>query len=183
LTKNAYDISLELLSDVEKNLNRKYAVNEFNKYIDNVLIASEIERGLFENTLIEISQKNIKIDMFYPRYFFELHNICNNLDQENKSVNNQTFKPMILRGEIQPRCIAFMTPQQMHPMRYSGYYQKKERENETINNNGVYKDYENKCEKCGGVDFNSYTQQLRAADEPASKFITCIDCNHTVIQW
>jgi len=52
----------------------------------------------------------------------------------------------------------------MHPIRYIPYFKKKERENETINNNGVYKDYENKCEKCGGVDFTSYNQQLRLLD-------------------
>lgn len=183
LTKNANDISLEILTDVEKNLDRKYAINEFNKYLDNMLIATEIERGLFENTLIEISQKNMKINVFYPRYYFETYNICNNLDQENKSVNNQTLRPMILRGEIQPRYVAFMSPQQMHPMRYTEYYKKKERENETINNNRVYKDYENRCEKCNGFEFSSYSQQIRSPDEPETKFITCIDCKHTIIQW
>jgi DNA-directed RNA polymerase subunit M/transcription elongation factor TFIIS len=183
ITKSANDISCDLLTDVEKNLDRKFSIKELNKYLNNIVFATEIERGLFESVLISISQKNLQNNIFYPNYYAELCNICRNLNINDESIGNKTLLPSILSGEIHPNCVAFLSPQQLHPMKWKSFYQKKERESDTINHVGAYKDYENKCKNCGGVDFHSYEQQLRSADEPASKFIICIDCNYTVIQW
>jgi DNA-directed RNA polymerase subunit M/transcription elongation factor TFIIS len=183
ITKSAHDISFELLLDVEKNLDRNYAVKELDKYLNNIIMSSEIERGIFESVLINVSQQKLQHNIFYPNYFSELYNICRNLDLTDENIDNTTLLPSILNGEIHPHSVAFLSPQQMHPTRWKSFYQKKERETETINHTGAYKDYDNKCKNCGGVDFHSYEQQLRSADEPASKFIICIDCNYTVIQW
>lgn len=183
VSHSANDISYNLLSEVENNVDRNYSIKELDKYLNNIIIATEIERGLFESVLINISQKNLQTSVFYPTYYSELHNICRNLDVNDESVGNKTLLPSILNGEIHPVYVAFLSPQQLHPMKWKSFYQKKERESDTINHVGAYKDYENKCKNCGGVDFHSYEQQLRSADEPASKFIICIDCNSTVIQW
>lgn len=183
ITKSADDISYDLLLDVEKNLDRNYAIAELDKYLNNKIMSTEIERGIFENVLINVSQHKMQNNIFYPNYYSELYNICRNLDLTDKSIDNTTLLPSILIGDIHPHSVAFLSPQQMHPTRWMAYYQKKERETETINHTGAYKDCDNKCKNCGGVDFHSYEQQLRSADEPASKFIICIDCNYTVIQW
>ena len=182
LTKSSNDIPCNLLVEAETNLDRKFAVAELNKYLNNEILAMEIERGLFEYVLIHVSTKKLQNHYCYATYYNELYNICNNLDQNNENINNQTLRPALLNGEINPRIVAFLSPQQIHPKRWILFSQKKIREAEVMNHSGTHKDYENKCKNCGGVEFHSYEQQLRSADEPANKFIVCIDCGYTVIQ-
>jgi len=36
-----------------------------------------------------------------------------------------------------------------------------------------------KCPKCGNGEANSWTQQMRAGDEPETEFYRCTKCKHT----
>jgi len=176
------EVTHELLVNMETNIDRNFGVKEINKYMNNIEISTEIERGIFCATLINIYQRRIISRNTIGDYFHELFNICANLDTNDKKINNQFLKYAILNKEISPFRVGFLTPQQMHIQRWFPYYQKRDREIEAINHVAAYKDYENKCQSCGGVDFYSYEQQLRSADEPASKFIVCLDCKSTILQ-
>jgi DNA-directed RNA polymerase subunit M/transcription elongation factor TFIIS len=180
-TKIGNDFPIEILIEAENNINRKNAVEQIDKYLNNEMFSMELEKGLFEYVLIHVSSKKSQPHFCVPIYYNMLIDICRNLDQDDKSIDNQTLRPGILNGEIKPYYVAFLTPQQLHPKRWIQYFQKKAREDDAMNHVATYKDVDNKCKNCGGIEFHSYEQQLRSADEPANKFIICIDCGYTVI--
>lgn len=180
-TKIAEDIPYNLLIEAENSIDRKFAVNEINKYLNNEMLSIELEKGLFEYALIHISTKKLQYHYCNPTYLIALHDICSNLDSNNDDICNQTLRSAILNGKIDPRTVAFLSPQQLHPMRWIAVMQRKAREDQALLCVATYKDYENPCKNCGGIEFHSYEQQLRSADEPANKFIVCTDCGNTVI--
>lgn len=181
MTNITEDIPYELIVDAENSIDRKEAVKKINKYLKNEMLSMELERGLFEYILIHIGTKKIQRHYCVPTYQIELYNICSNLDPKNNEIDNQTLLPAILNGEISPRLVPFLSPQQIHPMRWLSILQKRSREDQAMTSLATYEDPENKCKNCGCIKFHSYEQQLRSADEPANKFIVCIDCGYTVI--
>jgi DNA-directed RNA polymerase subunit M/transcription elongation factor TFIIS len=180
-TKIAQDIPYNLLIEAENSIDRKFAISEINKYLNNEILSMELEKGLFEYTLTHISTKKLQYHYCNPTYHIALYDIFSNLDTDNQDINNQTLKPAILSGKIDPKTVAFMTPQQLHPMRWIGIIQRRAREDQALMSVATYKDEENPCKNCFGIEFHSYEQQLRSADEPASKFIVCATCSNTVI--
>jgi DNA-directed RNA polymerase subunit M/transcription elongation factor TFIIS len=177
-TKNTEDISYNLLLEAEK-IDRKSAIEKIDKYLNNKMLSMDLERGLFEHVLIH--SKKLQVHLFAPTYFHELYNICENLNESNESINNKTLCAAIKSGQIRSQIVPFLSPQQLHPDHWIFFGKKKAREDETIHHVGAYIDNENPCKNCGGIEFHSYEQQLRSADEPANKFITCIKCCFTVI--
>lgn len=180
-TKIAQDIPYGLLIEAENSIDRKFAVYEIDKYLNDEILSMELEKGLFEYTLTHISTKKLQYHYCNPTYQKTLYDICCNLDTNNEDINNQTLKSAILSGKTDPKMVAFMTPQQLHPMRWMSVIQRKAREDQALMSVATYKDEENPCKNCSGVEFHSYEQQLRSADEPASKFIVCATCSNTVI--
>jgi DNA-directed RNA polymerase subunit M/transcription elongation factor TFIIS len=181
--KIARDIPYNLLIEAENSISehRKNAVNEINKYLDNEILSMELEKGLFEFCLVHVLTKKLQYHYCYPTYLIMLHEICGNLDTNNEDINNQTLKPSILNGKIDPCLVAFLSPEELHPMKWFAVMQRKAREDRALLCIATYKDEENPCKNCSGTEFHSYEQQLRSADEPASKFIVCTDCGNTVI--
>lgn len=181
MTDSANDIPYELLIEAEKSIDRKSAVEQLTKFLKDVMLAIELERGLFEYTLIHILTKKLQHHYCSSTYLMELYNICHNLDIYNKEINNKTLCPAIQKGELNPRLVPFLSPQQIHPKRWLSVLQKKAREEQALSSVATYDDPENPCKNCGNIKFHAYEQQLRSADEPANKFIICIDCGYTVI--
>lgn len=181
MTDITEDISYDLIVEAEKSIDRNAAVKKINKFINNEMLSIELEMGLFEYMLTHIVTKKLQYHYCIPTYLMELDNICSNLDLNNESVGNQTLLPAILNCELSPKLVAFLSPQQIHPKRWLTILQKKSREDQAMSSLATYEDPENKCKNCGCIKFHSYEQQLRSADEPANKFIVCIDCGYTVI--
>lgn len=181
MTDTANDIPISLIKEVENSIDRKTAINKINKLLKNEILSMELEKGLFEYALIHVSTKKLQYHHCIPTYEMELHNICDNLDQNNKEINNQTLRQAIINYEINARLVPFLSPQQVHPNRWLTIIQKKTREDKAMSSIATYEDPENKCKNCGCIKFHSYEQQLRSADEPADKFIVCVDCGYTVM--
>jgi DNA-directed RNA polymerase subunit M/transcription elongation factor TFIIS len=181
-TKFVEEIKYEFIVEAEKSIDRKKAMKDINKYLENEILSIELEKGLFEYSLIHILTKKLQHHYFSSSYYSALYDICNNLDINNVDINNLTLKPAILNGEIPPQIVPFLSPQQLHPKRWISVIQKKARDEKALNSVSTYKDPENKCKKCGCIEFHSYEQQLRSADEPATKFVICIDCGDTQMQ-
>jgi DNA-directed RNA polymerase subunit M/transcription elongation factor TFIIS len=181
MTDIANDIPYELLVEAEKTIDRKSSVVQLMKYLKDYMLAIELEKGLFEYVLTHVLTKKLQFHYCYPTYLMALDSICRNLDINNKDVNNKTLCPAILKGEINPSLVPFLSPTQIHPKRWLSVLQKKAREEQALSSVSTYDDPENPCKNCGNTKFHSYEQQLRSADEPANKFIICIDCGYTVI--
>lgn len=175
------DVNFSLIEELEKNINRQDTIKQINKYINNISISTDIEKGLFEYCISQIINKKMQHKIIIPYYYTELYNICNNLDENNTNINNKTLKKNIIDGIINPKFVAFLSPQQLHPDIWMEYSQKQKREDETSNFIVAYDDLENKCKGCGGHKFYSCEQQVRSADEPATKYVVCINCRLTEV--
>lgn len=178
-TKSGGDITYNIIKEAEKSIDRQYARQEINKYLENEILSIQVERGLFENSLISVIVKKFPDHFCFSIYMSNLYNICYNLDQTNENINNQTLCYGILNGEINPLFVAFLSPQQMHPKRWENVIQKKLREDDAMYNIETTDEFT--CSKCGESKSTVEYVQLRSADEPASKFVVCVICGFTVI--
>jgi transcription elongation factor S-II len=133
-----------------------------------------LEKGIFNYAIKEATSKKIikKWDNIYfaQLYVDRLRSIFNNL-------KNPQFQEIIKTDEISPQTIAFMTHQEMNPERWR-----------TLINNKILRDASKyvtniaastdmyTCKKCKSKKCTYYELQTRSADEPATIFVTCLDC-------
>ena len=179
LMKNSCDISFSLIRKAEKTINRIHGINLIDSYIQNKIISYEIEKGLFEFSLLYIICQNLDKSRVASTYYYELYNICRNLDRDNTNICNYTLLDAIQNNEIKPFMVVFLSPQQMHPERWKIIIQKRMRNEDAIFNIETVDTYE--CPKCFERKCNVIPIQLRCADEPESLFVLCTVCCHTVV--
>ena len=91
LMKNSCDISFSLIRKAEKTINRIHGINLIDSYIQNKIISYEIEKGLFEFSLLYIICQNLDKSRVASTYYYELYNICRNLDRDNTNICNYTL--------------------------------------------------------------------------------------------
>lgn len=176
---NSIDISFDLIREAETTISRRYGLDKICKYVENIVIANDIEHGLFEFSLLHVTMKKLDISYVSSVYFHKLHNICVNLDTKDKNIENKTMLNAVYKGLLKPYMIAFLSPQQMHPERWEQYTQKKMREDDALYNIETTDEYE--CDNCGERKSTVTSVQMRSADEPENKFIVCVVCGTTKI--
>lgn len=141
-------------------------------------ISDKIHNGIIEFTLLTISIEHPDVlDFMLNIYRDKIRNICENLDPLNKRVNNHTLLRSLLEGDIDPYFVAFMTPQQMHPVRWAKELERCRNIEDVSNIKKVTDIY--KCRKCGDRKSTTMQMQTRSADEPMTIFVTCITCYNT----
>ena len=178
-TKGSSDISFDLVREAEKTIDRKEGVAQINKYVKEDFTSHEIEKGLFEYSLLHVTGKKLDNAFVNHVYSTKLHNICCNLDEKNTHIQNKTLLKAIFKGELKPHMVAFLSPQQMHPERWESIIQKRIKEDEAKYNPETTDEYE--CSKCKERKCTVEYVQLRSADEPANMFIVCVVCGTTII--
>lgn len=179
-TKNSSDIKYKLIVEAEKLIDRNIGRKELKKYVylDNVVY--EIEKGLFEFSLISVTINKLELHFVSNIYFDKLYNLCVNLNMYNENINNQTLLPTILGNKFDPYFISFLSPEQLHPKHWSDIITKNRLRDETANNLQTTDIY--KCGKCGERKFKITQLQMRSADEPVNTICTCMVCFNTFIK-
>lgn len=80
-------------------------------------------------------------------------------------------------NEILPQTLAFMTHQEMNPQQWKTIIEKKIiRDANKYTNNVQASTDMFICRKCKSKKCTYYELQTRSADEPATIFVTCLDC-------
>lgn len=159
------------------NLGRKEAIFTISQFVP-FNIADKIEQGIIEFAMIQISGEPRDVLDFLTRiYRTKVQDICVNLDMKNKRINNQTLTPSLIDGGMDPHFVAFMSPQQMHPVRWSKELEKRRVAEAADDNKKVTDIY--KCRKCGDRKSTTTQMQTRSADEPMTIFVTCLTCYNT----
>jgi len=103
-------------------------------------------------------------------YMDKLRSIYLNLDQPE-------FLKQILSGDIVPQTVAFMTHQEINPGQWKEWIDKKmQRDASKFNDNIQASTDMYTCKKCRSTRCTYYEMQTRSADEPATIFVTCLDC-------
>ena len=165
--------------DLDVDVDRECALKQLKAYIHNFKIILEIEDSIYKYTLLYIEQKNIKKKYHDSIYKHKLFNLCKNLDINDASVNNDYLLNAILTGQVNPNIVAFLTPQQLFPKKWENIIKKQMRENDAMLSVETTDEYV--CPKCTERKCTVDTVQLRSADEPANKIVTCIVCGYTLI--
>jgi DNA-directed RNA polymerase subunit M/transcription elongation factor TFIIS len=171
------DIKYDLIKYAEKNVNKKDAIDKICKYVKYINIATNIEKGIFEHSLIIVTVENLDYGYFESVYNEKLYDICINLDINNKKINNNTLLGLVLRRELDPNIVAFLTPADLNPMRWKDVVDKMRLKYSTLSTMRTTDMY--KCKKCGERKFKVSEMQTRCADEPSTKFYVCLVCCFT----
>lgn len=89
--------------------------------------------------------------------------------------NSKYLIEMIMNKKIDPKTIAFLKPEKLNPKQYSKVIKetKKKKIKENVGTD-VYK-----CSKCKKKRCTVEEKQIRSGDEPATIFVTCLECGHT----
>lgn len=175
--ENSIDIEDSWIKYAENNINRALNQLKLNKLLVNIDIAIKIELSIFEYALIYCLNNKYDKNFIKPIYDDKFNFIASNLDENNSNINNKFFKFNLLNGKINPSYVAFLSPAQIHPLKWS-YLIKKKEYREQRENNIAYSD-EYQCYKCGESKSKVTQAQTRSSDEPMTTFVVCLVCGHT----
>jgi DNA-directed RNA polymerase subunit M/transcription elongation factor TFIIS len=138
----------------------------FKPYITNYKgLVTEI--NIFVDSYVEINdcdflRQNIYNDkVSYFTHLFETTELAKKINDESIQIN-QLLK---------------MKPEELEPELYSHIIRKRELLELKINTSSCSTAF--KCKKCGSKKSQVSQKQIRSGDEPATTFITCMECNYT----
>jgi DNA-directed RNA polymerase subunit M/transcription elongation factor TFIIS len=121
--------------------------------------------------LIDFAQKYIETNDC-P---FLINNIFNNKVDELINIMNESdyLGEMISGGYVLPEELGFMKPHELRPEKYKTIIEKKAYEHNQKKNKGsnIFS-----CKKCKQSNCEVTQKQTRAADEPATTFVKCLEC-------
>lgn len=166
----------EQLFSIISSLDRNKALFRLMDYVD-PYIAEQLEMGIFEYTLIRMTNDNLPSDFINGVYNDKLQDIIQNIDPDNLRIQNKTLRPALLKQHINPQLVPFLSPSQIHPARWKDILDRKSIMENASNNFRVTDLY--KCYKCGSRKAKTSQMQTRSADEPMTTFITCLVCYNT----
>jgi DNA-directed RNA polymerase subunit M/transcription elongation factor TFIIS len=85
--------------------------------------------------------------------------------------------PELVTNEEQAKKIALKTPAELNPDSFDDFLKKKEIEEYKKTN--IKSSSAFKCSKCKKSKCSVTQKQTRAGDEPATTFVTCLECGHS----
>lgn len=141
---------------------------------DSETICKNMEKGIFNYAIKEGSQRKIikkwTNPLFVQLYVDKLRSIYLNLDQPD-------FLKQVCQGDLTPQTVAFMTHQEINPTQWKEWIDKKmKRDASKFNDNIQASTDMYTCKKCRSTRCTYYEMETRSADEPATIFVTCLDC-------
>jgi len=162
---------------------RDKVIENFNELLKNLLLAQQLELALLQHTQKYAIQDGIDVDwgnrVFWNMYRNKAMSIYENLrGQESYVQNDQQWCSKIQSGEITPKDFIEMNAVDVCPARWKETIQKViELEKKLYSRNmaGSVRRYCRSCKK--ETKCEEFQLQTRSADEPMTKFITCLECD------
>jgi transcription elongation factor S-II len=151
------------------------------KYITDESKCKNLEKGIYNYCIKESTQKQIvkKWDNVYftQLYIDRLRTIFNNLSKT--PVAGPSLIDRIMKTNIKPHEIAFMTHQEISPEQWTSLLSDKKIREENIYAPKLEASTDGfTCRKCKSKECSYYQLQTRSADEPMTTFVTCITCGN-----
>ena len=141
---------------------------------DDEVCSTNLEKGVFNYAIKEAGRKKIVKKWENP------HFVCLYKDRLRSiymNLKNNNFMNQIQNGDILPQNVAFMTHQEFNPERWRLLIEKKmKRDASKYTDNIQASTNMYTCRKCKSNRCTYYEMQTRSADEPATIFVTCLDC-------
>ena len=139
------------------------------------VVAINFEKGIFNYTIRECNFKNLvkkwENPTFTQIYIDRLRMVFNNL-------SSPTIIDGLISGDILPQAVAFMTHQEIQPDKWNPLIEKKTKRDASKCDKKVGASTAMfTCSRCKSKNCTYYEMQTRSADEPATIFITCLNCD------
>lgn len=147
---------------------------KFTAMVENTALAINLEKGVFNYAIRESTFRKIvkkwENGAFVQIYLDRLRTLFVNL-------KNSEFKTHLQSGEIEVAAVAYMTHQEFNPGHWEESIQRKmKRDASKYTTNTEASTDMFTCRKCKSKKCTYYELQTRSADEPATVFVTCLDC-------
>jgi transcription elongation factor S-II len=137
-------------------------------------LSVNLEKGVFNYAIKEANSKKI-IKKWENPYFVQLY--LDRLRSLYLNLKNEELLSQLKNKEITPQSLAFMTHQEMNPEHWRVLIDKKiKRDANKYTTNIKASTDMFTCKKCKSKRCTYYELQTRSADEPATIFVTCLDC-------
>jgi transcription elongation factor S-II len=137
-------------------------------------LAINLEKGIYNYSIKEANSKKI-VKKWENPHFSQLY--LDRLRSIYINIKNKDLLEQIKSGEITPQTLAFMTHQEMNPQQWHSLIEKKMKRDASKFNTNIQASTDMfTCKKCRSKRCTYYELQTRSADEPATIFVTCLDC-------
>ena len=159
------------------------ALQKLNFIIDDEDICQQIEKSIFDYASYQCKSKNIEPNvndkLFIRIYVNKLMSLYNNLDK-NSYIKNEDFYDEVIKGKIELKNIAFLSPQEVNKKHWKKYIDKQSAVDEFLySRTAGIRTQEYKCGRCRERNCTYYQLQVRCSDEPMTTFINCLNCGNT----
>jgi DNA-directed RNA polymerase subunit M/transcription elongation factor TFIIS len=139
-----------------------------------------IERAILSNTMVDADAKfvlkHFDNTLFQVCYTSATRRLLANLDPSSYVKNEHLFQKLT-KHDLQIEHLATMNVMDYAPNLYSGLHDRMLlREQQQLEGNKAMATDAFKCNRCGKRETTFYELQTRSADEPMTKFITCVNC-------
>jgi transcription elongation factor S-II len=153
---------------------RRNIQKRFEDLIENETKSINLEKGIY-NYAIKESNNNKIIKKWDNPYFVQLY--LDRLKSIFVNLKNEKLLDKIKTDEITPQTLAFMTHQEMNEDIWKELLEKKMKRDANKYTNNIQASTDMfTCRKCKSKRCTYYELQTRSADEPATIFVTCLDC-------
>lgn len=177
IIENSIDLKDTWIQHAETSIDRTKNQIILSDLLNDIDMAIKIEESIFEYALNYCQNNKYDTGYIKPIYEDKLNFVLTNLDENIKGIENKTFKKFLLNKKINPSYVAFLSPAQIHPEKWSHIIKKKEYVEQRENNIAYSDAY--KCRKCGESKCKITQAQTRSADEPMTTFVVCLVCHNT----
>jgi len=153
---------------------RKNIADKLQVIIDDEKKGINLERGVYNYSIKEANSRKI-IKKWENPYFVQIY--VDHLRSIYTNLKNPELLTMIGNNEMTPQTLAFMTHQEMNHEHWRGMIDRKiKRDASKFTTNVQASTDMFTCRKCKSKRCTFYEMQIRSADEPATIFVTCLDC-------
>jgi DNA-directed RNA polymerase subunit M/transcription elongation factor TFIIS len=149
---------------------RDICITKFNGLLDKKL-SKIVEQSIYNFAIdyATVQETLYLINQIYETKTDELFNILG-----NKEI--PLLKSIKEGGIVDMQNIAFMKPSELNPDKYMQILKRKKTEQDKISNQATSSTYA--CKKCKAKKCQVTQRQTRSADEPATTFVTCMECGY-----
>lgn len=153
---------------------RNNIVSKIKIVLENEKDSINLEKGVFNYAIRESGNRKI-IKKWENPYFVQIY--IDRLRSIYINLKNEELLQQIKNGELTPQNLAFMSHQEMNPKTWKSLIDEKiKRDANKYSNNLQASTDMFTCKKCKSKKCTYYELQTRSADEPATIFVTCLDC-------
>ncbi len=161
---------------------RQICINKFNSLLNNIDLSKDIEESIYNYTVERATLQGINQnfdDNYFKRiYVNKIITLYNNLDKDSY-VKDISFLDRLLKGDIDVKNIAFLSPQEINVEHWKKQIEKQDANDEFLYSRTIgIKTNEYKCSRCKKNDCSYYQLQTRSCDEPMTTYVNCLNCGH-----